>query len=287
MNLLKEGENADYVVTGVWSGQAFEEAKKYCTPNLAYKRKDDEYSLAPQSEWKQDPNSKYLYYCDNETANGYEFPQLPSVLPGQTLVADMTSNFLTKKIDFSKVGVVIAGAQKNIGAAGVTVVVVREDLLGSPMKITPMMCDYTHQEKFKSAYNTPPVFNIYLMNLYLQFVKSTGGLEQYSKLAEQKSSMIYKVIDESNGFYVCPILKEHRSRLNVCFTISEPKSTQGAQTYESFYAEARENCLNDLRGFKVVGGVRASIYNGMPLKGVQKLEAFMKSFQAKNFKANL
>lgn len=278
MNLLKGKKTANYLVTGNWSQKSYEEARKYCKPHLVvpFNKKTKFVTIPNQEKWNVDKEGAYFYYCANETIHGVEFHYVPDVSEhNQILVCDSSSNFCSKPIDVSKFGLIYAGAQKNIGPSGITVVIVREDLIGKIWEKAPIMSDYKIFAENKSLYNTPPSFSVYIMNLYFEYLLKKGGVEYFEELNIKKSSLIYDLIDASD-FYVNPVEKEFRSRMNIPFIIPKDKKLEN-----KFIDEAKKAGLLELKGHKSVGGCRASIYNGMPLKGVEKLASFMEQFQNK------
>ncbi|XP_068658932.1 phosphoserine aminotransferase 2, chloroplastic-like [Aristolochia californica] len=278
LNLCKPEDSVDYVVTGSWGDKAFKEAQKFCKANLVWSGKSEKYTKVPLvDEFEQDPDAKYLHFCANETIHGVEFKNYP-VPKGKDkiLVADMSSNFCSKPVDVSKFGLIYAGAQKNVGPSGVTIVIIRKDLIGNAQPITPVMLDYKIHADNKSLYNTPPCFAIYMCGLVFEDLLEQGGLEAIEKRNLKKATILYDTIDGSGGFYRCPVEKSVRSLMNVPFTLE--KSDLEAK----FIQEAEKERMVQLKGHRSVGGVRASIYNAMPLAGVEKLVAFMKDFQAKH-----
>ncbi|KAG9442683.1 hypothetical protein H6P81_018537 [Aristolochia fimbriata] len=278
LNLCTSQDSVDYMVTGAWGDKAFKEAQKFCKPNLVWSGKANKYTTIPSfDEFEQDPDAKYLHICANETIHGVEFKNYP-VPKGKdkVLVADMSSNFCSKPVDVSKFGVIYAGAQKNVGPSGVTIVIIRKDLIGNAQAITPVMLDFKIHADNKSLYNTPPCFAIYMCGLVFEDLLEQGGLESVEKKNLKKASLLYGTIDGSGGFYKCPVEKSVRSLMNVPFTLE--KSDLEAE----FIKEAAKEGMVQLKGHRSVGGVRASIYNAMPLAGVEKLVAFMKDFQAKH-----
>ncbi|KAG2496816.1 hypothetical protein HYH03_005222 [Edaphochlamys debaryana] len=276
LNLTKQGDVVDYVITGAWSKKAKEEADKYCKVNVA--AKGDNKSVPAPSTWKLSPDSKYVHYCDNETIGGVEFKSTPDV-GDRVLISDMSSNFISKPIDVAKYGIIYAGAQKNVGPAGVTIVIVRDDLIGHCRPEAPVMLDYKIHVDNDSMYNTPPCWSIYICGLVFEKLLKAGGLTAMQKLNEQKAQILYDAIASSNGFYNSPVDPAVKSLMNVPFTI--PSS---ADLEKAFIKEAEKAGMLQLKGHRSVGGMRASIYNAMPLEGVQKLATFMKEFQAKNQK---
>lgn len=281
-NLLREKTTASYLVTGAWSEKAFQEAGKYCQPEMVANGKSTNFTTVPDvSTWTVNPDSAYFHYCANETIHGLEFDLTPEMLEkigNVPIVADMSSNFLSKPIDVAKHAVVYAGAQKNAGPAGVTIVIVREDFLGHSLKITPTMCDWKTASDNNSLYNTPPCYTIYMCGLYFDYMLRNGGLSAFQSTAIEKSNLIYEVISASSGFYSSPVDERYRSKMNIPFLIKG-----GDQALEKkFLAEAEKVHLSTLAGHRSVGGLRASVYNGMPLDGARALAQFMRDFQAGN-----
>ncbi len=260
MNLLRGKASADYLNTGEWSKKAIKEAKKYCTVNVVASSEDRNFSYAPaQSEWKLDPNAAYVHYTPNETIGGVEIFWTPET-GDVPLVADMSSTILSRPIDVSKYGLIYAGAQKNIGPAGVTVVIVREDLIGQPLAGTPTMFDYKVHADNESMYNTPPTFAIYIAGLVFKWLKDKGGLAAMERINIAKAQLLYDYLD-STEFYRSPVARENRSRMNVPFTLKDPALD------EEFLKGAKGRGLLQLKGHRSVGGMRASIYNAMPIRG--------------------
>ncbi|KAI1900121.1 hypothetical protein AGOR_G00046760 [Albula goreensis] len=217
---LKEDRCADYLVTGTWSSKAAKEAEKYGKVNIVHPKLDSYTKVPDPSSWSLNPSASYVYYCCNETVHGVEFNFVPET-KGVVLVSDMSSNFLSRPVDVSKFGLIFAGAQKNVGCAGVTVVIVREDLLGKTLNECPVVLDYQVQAGNNSLYNTPPCFSIYILGLVLDWIQRCGGTAAMEKLSKEKSGMIYDLINQSNGFYVCPVDQTCRSRMNVPFRIGK------------------------------------------------------------------
>ena len=275
MNLLRGKKSADYLNTGEWSKKAISEAKKFGAVNVVATGADRNFSYIPAfNTWQRDPNAAYLHYTPNETIGGVEFNWLPDVgtVP---LVADMSSCILSRPVDVSKFGLIYAGAQKNVGPAGLTIVIVREDLIGEVLPGTPTMLDYKTHAENDSMYNTPPTYGIYIAGLVFQMLKRKGGIAQMEKTNIAKAKLLYATIDASNGFYNCPVALSDRSRMNVPFTLKD------ANLDGDFVKQADARGLLQLKGHRSVGGMRASIYNAMPLEGVQTLINFMNEF-AKN-----
>ncbi|KAJ8641727.1 hypothetical protein MRB53_018421 [Persea americana] len=278
LNLCNPGDPVDYVVTGSWGDKAFKEALKYCKPNLIWTGKSEKYTKIPSFDaLEQNPDAKYLHICANETIHGVEFKNYPVPKGKDTiLIADMSSNFCSKPVDVSKFGIIYAGAQKNVGPSGVTIVIIKKDLIGRAQAITPVMLDYKIHAENKSLYNTPPCFAIYMCGLVFEHLLEQGGLEKIEKKNIKKAGILYDAIDGSGGFYRCPVEKSVRSLMNVPFTLER------SDLEAEFIKEAAKEGMVQLKGHRSVGGVRASIYNAMPLDGVEKLVSFMKSFQAKH-----
>ncbi|XP_014245429.1 probable phosphoserine aminotransferase isoform X1 [Cimex lectularius] len=274
MNLINRTGSADYLVTGSWSAKAAKEAAKYGKVNLVLPKTDKYVDVPSQDTWNLDPNASYVYYCANETVHGVEFQFVPDT-KGVPLVADMSSNMLSRPVDVKKFGVIFAGAQKNIGPAGVTLVIVREDLLGKPMPVCPTVWDFTVMAKDNSLHNTPPTFCIYVMGEVFDWIKKNGGVEGMEKRAKEKSKMIYSAIDNSDGFYICPVKDAVRSRMNVPFRISK------TELEEEFLKEAKKLKMIQLKGHRLVGGIRASIYNAISVEETTFLFKFMNDFKNK------
>ncbi|HEV2212737.1 MAG TPA: 3-phosphoserine/phosphohydroxythreonine transaminase [Gammaproteobacteria bacterium] len=276
MNLTAAGAAVDYVSTGSWSKKAIGEAKRLqLKVNVAADEAASSYTTVPdQGILKLTPGASYVHYTPNETIAGVEFPYVPQT-GGVPLVADMSSTILSRPIDVSKFGLIYAGAQKNIGPSGLCVVIVREDLLGKARPGTPAVWDYQAMAAEGSMLNTPPTFGWYIAGLVLAWVRRQGGLEAMGARNRAKAELLYRTIDES-GFYRNPVAKSCRSWMNVPFTLARPELDQ------PFLAEAKAAGLVSLEGHRSVGGMRASIYNAMPLEGVQALTAFMKEFQRRH-----
>ncbi len=272
LNLLRGKKTADYVNDGEWSKKAIAEAKKFCTVNEVANSADTSFTRVPPfNTWKRNPDAAYLHYCTNETIGGVEFNWIPEV-GDVPLVADMSSNIMSREIDVSKFGLIYAGAQKNIGPSGMTLVIVREDLLGDVVPGTPTMLDYKIHADNDSMYNTPPTYGIYMAGLVFKWLKQKGGLAAIEKINVEKARLLYDAIDASGGLYHCPVAKEDRSRMNVPFTLKD------AALDVEFLKQADAAGLLQLKGHRSVGGMRASIYNAMPVAGVRTLVAFMNDF---------
>jgi len=276
LNLLRGKASADYVNTGEWSKKAIGEAKKFANVNVVADNKDKNCTYVPAFDtWKLDKDAAYVHYTPNETIGGVEFNWIPKT-GDVPLVADMSSNILSRQIDVSKFGLIYAGAQKNIGPAGLTLVIVREDLVGHADARLPTMMDFKIHADNDSMYNTPPTFAIYMAGLVFQWLKKNGGIAAMEKNNIAKANLLYAAIDGSNGFYNCPVVKADRSRMNVPFTLKD------ANLDGDFLKQADARGLLQLKGHRSVGGMRASIYNAMPLAGVQALADFMGEFAKKH-----
>lgn len=272
MNLLGHHTCANYLETGVWSTIATNEARKYTNVVVAADMSNTNFhTVEPRSQWVIDKEAAYFYYCDNETVHGIEFSSVPDVaLP---LVVDMSSNLLTRKIDVSQFGLIFACAQKNFGPAGVTVVIVRDDLMTErePLKITPSVVDYRLQTTKKSMQNTPPTFSWYMAGLIFEWVKEQGGVDEMNRRALLRSKLVYDFLDQSD-FYDCPVDPVYRSRMNVVFDLKDDSRT------DAFLDAARQVGLYYLKGHASRGGIRASMYNAMPIQGALKLVEFLDEF---------
>ncbi len=278
-NLLKDKTKVNYITTGAWSESAIKEAKRIATAVEAWPESGSKFTTIPDvSTWHIDKEAAYFHYCDNETIHGVEFKDFPFEAIGDTtLVCDASSNIGTRPIDWEKYGVVYAGSQKNLGPAGVCVVVVRQDLIGHQRADTPVLFDW---KTFKAApnkfHNTPACYPIYVTGLNLALMNK-NGLQYYQDLAEKRSSLLYNYIDGSDGYYTNPVDVRYRSRTNIPFRVK-----CDAKLEEKFLKEAGEHGLIELKGHRSVGGCRASCYNAMPLEGVEALVNFMKKFREEN-----
>ena len=271
MNLLRGKATADYVNTGEWSRKAIKEAKIFCKANIAASSEDKNFSYVPaQSIWQLNKDAAYVHICSNETIGGVEFNWIPET-GAVPLVADMSSHILSRPVDVSKFGLIYAGAQKNIGPAGLTIVIVRDDLIGQTTPGTPMMFDYKVQAENESMLNTPPTYAVYVAGLTFQWLKRGGGLAAMEQKNIAKAKLIYDLID-GGDFYRSPVALPDRSRMNIPFTLRD------AGLDDAFLKQAKQLGLIQLKGHRSVGGMRASIYNAMPLEGVQTLTGFMRDF---------
>jgi len=275
MNLLAGKGKADYVVTGEWSKKAVKEASALCDVHVAASSEDRAFSYAPrESEWRLRREAAYVHYCSNETIGGVEFHWVPDT-HGLPLVADASSHFLSRPIDLSRFALVYAGAQKNVGPAGLTIVVVREDVLGRAAKGTPSVMDYKLQADAASMLNTPATYAIYIAGLVFKWLKQLGGVAEIERRNIAKAKLLYDTIDAS-GFYRNPVAPEDRSRMNVPFTLADAKLDA------AFLEGAEKRGLLQLKGHRSVGGMRASIYNAMPAEGVRRLVEYMQAFEARH-----
>lgn len=275
MNLLRGKTTADYINTGQWSEKAIKEAKRYCDVNVAASSADDNFSYAPSQETlKLNPDAAYVHYTPNETIGGVMFDYIPET-GDVPLVADFSSSILSESLDVSKFGLIYAGAQKNIGPAGLCIVIVREDLLGEVVSGTPTAMDYKVAADNGSMYNTPATYSWYLAGLVFDWLKQQGGVEKIAVINQRKAKKLYDYIDGS-GFYANPVAKPNRSKMNVPFTLKD------ASMDASFLQQADAKGLLNLKGHRSVGGMRASIYNAVTEDAVDALIAFMQEFASQN-----
>ncbi len=275
LNLLKGKTGADYIHTGMWSKKAIAEAKRHCTVNTAFSSEDVNFNRVPGAdELRLDPDSAYCHMTSNNTIFGTEFHYIPDT-GDVPLVADASSNILSRPVDVSRFGLIYAGAQKNIGPSGLTIVIIRENLVGGAADITPTMFNYETHVKAGSMFNTPPTYAIYIAGLVFEWLKEKGGLVEIEKINIRKAEKLYSYIDKS-GFYGCPTESSSRSRMNVPFTLSN------SELDGKFLEEAKAVGLVTLKGHRSVGGIRASIYNAMPEEGVDALVGFMEEFERKH-----
>jgi phosphoserine aminotransferase len=275
MNLLKGKDTADYVNTGAWSKKAIAEARRFCNVNIAATSEASNFTtIPPLSEWSLNPDAAYVHYTPNETIGGVEFLYIPEV-GDVPLVADMSSTILSRPVDVSRYGVIYAGAQKNIGPAGLTILIVREDLIGEERPGIPTMFSYETHAKANSMYNTPPTYGWYIAGLVFEWIKKKGGLDAMAEINKRKADKLYAAIDKSK-FYNNPVDPKCRSWMNVPFTLIKPELDS------KFLEQAKEEGLVTLKGHRIVGGMRASIYNAMPEEGISALIAFMEDFEKNN-----
>jgi phosphoserine aminotransferase len=272
MNLLAGKGKADYVNTGEWSKKAIKEAKSYCDVHIAASSEDRNFTYAPK-QWSVRKDAAYVHVCTNETIGGVEYHKIPKVeIP---VVADMSSHFLSRPIDVSQFGLIYAGAQKNVGPPGLTLVIVREDLLGRAQRGTPSVMDYKAQADAESMLNTPASYSIYVAGLVFKWLKALGGVPEIEQRNIAKAALLYDYLDAS-AFFRNPVAKEDRSRMNVPFTLADAKLD------EEFLKGAAKQGMVQLKGHRSVGGMRASIYNAMPIEGVQRLVEYMREFERKH-----
>ncbi len=272
MNLLRGRTRADYVDTGDWARRSIAEAEHFCTVNVAASAEGNDFTaIPPQIEWHLDREAAYVHICSNETIIGLEYHWTPDT-GAVPLVADMSSDILSRPIDVSRFGLIYAGAQKNIGPAGLTLVIVRDDLLGGALATTPSAFNYAIQAANDSMINTPPTFAIYLAGLVFEWIRERGGLTAMAGRNAAKAALLYGCLDRSD-FYRKRIVPADRSLMNVCFHLPDPALDA------AFLAGAREAGLLNLKGHRAVGGMRASIYNAMPLEGVQALVRYIEEFE--------
>jgi len=275
LNLLGSKTKADYVNTGEWSKKSIKEAKKYCTVNVAATAEDKNFTYVPaRADWKLSEDAAYVHICTNETIGGVEYHWVPDT-NGVPLVADMSSHILSRAVDVSKYGVIYGGAQKNIGPAGLTLVIVREDLLGHALPITPSAFNWKEQADNDSMLNTPPTYSIYIAGLVFEWLQAQGGIAVMEQKNIAKAALIYDYLDQTE-FYSNPIARSDRSRMNIPFKLKDESLD------EAFLKGAQKNGMLQLKGHRSVGGMRASIYNAMPVEGVQALVAYMKEFERTN-----
>jgi phosphoserine aminotransferase len=273
MNLLRGKTSADYVNTGEWSKKSIREAKKYCTVNVAASAEDRNFTyVPPQSSWKLSKDAAYVHICTNETIGGVEYHWTPDT-GDVPLVADMSSHILSRPVDVSRYGLIYGGAQKNVGPAGLTLVIVRDNLLGNALPFTPSAFDFRQQADADSMYNTPPTYAIYIAGLVFQWLKRQGGLAAIEQRNIAKAKLLYDYLDRSS-FFRSPVHPADRSRMNVPFKLRDEALD------EAFLKATKTAGMVQLKGHRAVGGMRASIYNAMPIEGVQRLVEVMRDFEA-------
>ena len=273
MNMLRGKPGADYINTGEWSKKSIKEAKKYAKVNVAASAEASNFTGIPKRDtWQLDPNAAYVHICSNETIGGVEYHFTPDV-GDVPLVADMSSSIMSRPVDVSKYGLIYGGAQKNIGPAGLTIVIVRDDLIGQALPITPSAFDYKQQADNDSMLNTPPTYGIYIAGLVFKWIKAQGGLAGIEVHNRAKAALLYDHIDAS-AVFSSPVAREDRSLMNVPFKLRDESLD------EAFLKGAQARSMLQLKGHRSVGGMRASIYNAMPVEGVKALVAYMKEFEA-------
>ncbi len=271
INILRGKTKANYAYTGHWSKKAIAEAKRYCDVNICTDSSANKYTdIDDFSSWNIDEKGSYFHYTPNETIAGLEFDFIPDV--NMPVIADMSSTILSREIDVSKFGVIYAGAQKNIGPAGLTIVIVREDLIGNVLDKQPLLFDYATYSNSDSMFNTPPIFSWYAASLVFEWLKSKGGIATMTKINQTKSQTLYKAIDGSD-FYSNPVAKKYRSWMNIPFILADDSLDK------LFLEKSADEGLLSLKGHRSVGGMRASIYNAMPQEGVDALIDFMNKFE--------
>jgi phosphoserine aminotransferase len=272
MNLRPAGASADYILTGAWAQAAYKEAAKLGPARVAGSSKEGNFSRVPASI-DPDPQAAYLHYTTNETIQGVEWPAAPAAPAGVPLVTDSSSDFLSRPMNVADHGLIYAGAQKNLGPAGVTLVIVRDDLLQRVPANLPIMLDYKLQAENKSLYNTPPCFTIYVVGLVLKWLKDLGGLAAIAERNAHKAGLVYDAIDASGGFYRGHAEAGSRSHMNITFRLPSE------DLEKAFVKQAEAEGLSGLKGHRSVGGIRASVYNAFPAEGCEALRGFMREFQ--------
>ena len=272
MNLLRGRDSADYVETGYWSQKAIAEARRYCKVNVAASSADAKFTCVPkQDQWKLDPKAAYVHVTSNETIEGVEHHWIPDT-GAVPLVTDASSHILSRPLDVGRFGLIYAGAQKNIGPAGLTIVVVRDDLVGQALPMTPSVFDYKVQADADSMHNTPPSFALYMAGLVFKWLKQLGGLKKMEEINVAKAGLLYDYLDQTE-FYRSAVARDDRSRMNVSFHLRNDKLDA------EFLKQAEGRGLTQLKGHRALGGMRASIYNAMPVEGVRALVDFMREFE--------
>jgi phosphoserine aminotransferase len=276
MNFRPAGTSADYIVTGTWSKKAFKESQKLGTAKTAANLESENFTRVPsQAELMLDPKAAYLHFTSNETIHGVEFSNEPTPMTGVPLICDASSDFISHPLDVTKYAMMYAGAQKNAGPAGVLIAIIRDDLLEKVPANLPNLLDYKVLAEENSLLNTPPCWSIYIVGLVLKWVKSIGGLDGIAKRNQTKAGLVYKAIDESGGFYKGHA-KADRSMMNITFRLPNE------QLEEQFAGEAKKHDLIGLKGHRSVGGMRASLYNALPVDAAMELVKLMKEFQQRN-----
>ena len=275
MNLLAGGKSADYIHSGAWSKKAIADAKAVGNCNVIYDGADNNYTTLPDTASIQTTDgAAYLHVCSNETIGGVQFADYPDV--DVPIVADMSSEIMSRPIDFEKFGICYAGAQKNIGPAGCALVLIKQEIVDQCPGDLVNYLNYANHVKGASMLNTPPVFQVYMIKLVMDWLKAKGGITWAQQQAETRSKILYDAVERNSGFYKCPVESKYRSKMNVVFT------TPNADLDAAFVAEALEQGMSGLKGHRSVGGCRASIYNAMPIEGAEALASFMDAFAAKN-----
>jgi phosphoserine aminotransferase len=273
---LDPGKIADFVVTGTWVRKAIEDAKLIGNPRVIWDGAAEKYRRIPnQSELQYTPGAEYVHICSNETIDGIQWQQMPHT-GGVPLIVDMSSDIMSRPVEWDKVSMLFAGTQKNLAPAGMALVIMKKELVEKARKDVPAYLRYDLHAKENSLYNTPPTFTVWMTTLTLRWTKSIGGLPVIEKRRDEKAAMLYNAIDSSNGYYNCPVDKHSRSKMNVVWRL------QNEQLEEKFVKEAEKEGLSGLKGHRSVGGLRASLYNAMPLEGVKALVDFMNHFMQRN-----
>lgn len=272
MNLLSPGKKADYIDSGSWTSKAFKEAKFFGSPVLTASSKDKNYTELPENPEKNfSSDAVYRYMCSNNTIFGTQWKEIPRS-PDAPLVCDMSSDILSMKRDFSKFGIIFGGVQKNLAPAAMAFVVIRGDVLNMCKEELPSMCSYKLQAEKDAMFNTPPVFSTYMMNYTLEWIESMGGLDAIETHNKKKAEMIYSILDENDYYKPVVTKKDHRSMMNITFTLADDSATA------TFLEKAEEKGFTKLKGHRSIGGLRASVYNAFPMKGVEKFCDFLKDF---------
>ena len=275
MNMLRGKASADYISTGEWSKKSIAEAKKYARVNVAASGEASKFtSIPPRESWRLDPDAAYVHLCSNETIGGVEYHFTPDV-GDVPLVADMSSDILSRPVDVARYGLIYGGAQKNIGPAGLTIVIVRDDLIGQALPFTPSAFDYKLQAEADSMLNTPPTYAIYIAGLVFEWLLAHGGVAAIEQKNVAKAKLLYDYLDTTR-FYTTTARKADRSRMNVCFRLRDEALD------EVFLRGAKAAGMDQLKGHRAVGGMRASIYNAMPIEGVRTLIDYMKAFEQRH-----
>jgi len=276
MNFLPAGGSADYVVTGSWAKKAYEDAAKIGKANVIWSGKEGNFMNLPDpASLKIDPSASYLHLTSNETIGGVQWKRFPD--PGKVpMICDMSSDFMSRRVKVGDFALIYAGAQKNVGPAGVAIVIVREDMLAKCPDSLPAYLNFKTHADSDSLYNTPPVFSVYFVGLTLQWLKGIGGLEAAERLADQRAGFIYGAMEKSGGFYRCPVAEPVRSKMNIVFRLPSE------ELEKQFIAEALERSMSGLKGHRSVGGIRVSAYNANGLDSIKDCVAFMKSFASQN-----
>jgi phosphoserine aminotransferase len=276
MSFLKSGMTADYVISGAWAQKAYEDAKLIGNANIAWDGKAEKYMRMPaQSELKLTKNAAYVYLCSNETIGGIQWPYFPDT-GGVPLIADVSSEMMSRLLPWDKIDMAYGGVQKNVAPSGMALVIIKNSFMEKARKDIPVYLRYDIHAKDDSLYNTPPTFSIWMANLTFKWIKSIGGMAEIEKRRDVKAKMLYDMIDNSNGYYNCPADKNSRSKMNVVWRL------KSEELEDKFVKQAEAAGLHTLKGHRSVGGCRASIYNAVPVKGVEALVDFMKDFMKKN-----